>query len=85
MTSESRGATPGNRKSQISPSSWFEDTCSTMFTPQKEVEQWDPLTGGNKNDDNGMWTMKFFDPLITAEICERRSTFKVRFPMSFKQ
>lgn len=29
--------------------------------------------------------MKFFDPLITAERCERKATFKVRFPLSFKR
>ena len=56
-----------------------------MVTPQKP-ELWAPLSGGTtKLDDNGLWNMKFFDPLITAEICERKTTFKVRFPMSFKK
>ena len=84
MTSNSRGATPGNNKNQESASPRYQDTISTMFTPQKP-ELWAPLTGeNNKNDENGMWTMKFFDPLITAERCERRTNFKVRFPMGFK-
>ena len=84
MTSNSRAATPGNIKNQMSASSRLQDTDSTMITPQKP-ELWAPLTGGGtKNDENGMWTMKFFDPLITAERCQRRSTFKVRFPISFK-
>ena len=44
------------------------------------------MSGGTaKLDDNGLWNMKFFDPLITAERCERKATFKVRFPMSFKK
>jgi hypothetical protein len=80
MNSNNREATPGNNKNQMSAN---KDTISTMFTPQKP-ELWAPLSGGTKNDDNGMWTMKFFDPLITAEKCEKRSTFKVRFPTSFK-
>jgi len=56
-----------------------------MVTPVKP-DTWAPLGGDSvKIEDKGMWTMKFFDPLITAERCEKKATFKPRFPLSFKK